>query len=208
MRSVKRFLVAVAAFATTALLAATASALAAPPVAVSGTFAEPVPPVITAYDPGSGNFYAYGGSVWTGTWSGATTWTTSGTVNLLTGDVKGTIDETFIGRSDDGGTGTLRFTETYTVNGAASTIHIDAVLLDGTGDFAGSRGHVIFDGLQLPSGQGQGTYTGTWNRSGAASEHTTHNPKPSSGHPGSRGSHPRVGRRARRAHRHRQRRHR
>jgi hypothetical protein len=147
-------------------LLASAPAFASSPktVNVKGSWANPVPPLITAYDTASGRFSAVGSSVWTGSWNGPTSWTTSGTINLLTGDAKGTLDETFIGRSDDGGTGTLHFTETYTIDGAKTAIYIDARLLSGTGDFTGSRGHVIFVGTELPSGQGEGTYTGIWKR--------------------------------------------
>ena len=156
----------VVALAAGLLLVASPAALASSPRTehVEGDWVNSLPPVITAYDPGSGHFSGSGSSVWTGSWSGTTTWTTTGTLNLLTGDVEGTLDETFDGSSADGGRGTLHFTETYTVDGATSKIHIDATLLDGTGDFAGSRGRVTFDGLSLPSGQGGGTYTGSWTR--------------------------------------------
>jgi hypothetical protein len=105
--------------------------------------------------------------VWSGTLTGVTHLMLAGTINLLTGDSSGTIDETFIGRSSDGGTGTLHLAETFTVNGAANTLHIDATILGGTGDFVGSSGEIRFDGLDLPTGQGEGTYTGIWHRPGS-----------------------------------------
>jgi hypothetical protein len=156
----------VAALVAGLLVASSQPALASSPRTehVAGDWVNALPPVITAYDPATGHFSGSGSSVWTGSWTGTTTWTTTGTLDLLTGDVEGTLDETFDGRSADGDNGTLHFIETYTVDGATSRIHIDARLVDGSGDFAGSRGRVTFDGLSLPSGQGGGTYAGRWTR--------------------------------------------
>jgi hypothetical protein len=154
--------------ALVAVLACAAGLLSTSPAAaaqlVSGTFEEPAPLVLTAYDLRSGAFSGFGASTWTGTWNGVTHWTIRGTTDLLTGDSSGTLDETFVGVSDDGGAGTLHFIETYTVDGKTATFYDLARLVGGTGDFAGARGHVTFHGLELPTGQGAGTYSGRWLR--------------------------------------------
>jgi hypothetical protein len=168
MQLIKQHVGAAGVLACFTLLALSAPAAAARSGTVSGTFTEPAPPVLTAYNPKTGGFSGYGSSMWTGTWTGVTYWTIKGTVNLLTGDSSGTLDETFIGHSADGGTGTLHFLETYTVKGATGAFHDDATLVGGSGDFARSRGKVTFDGLDLPTGQGEGTYNGTWLRGRSA----------------------------------------
>jgi hypothetical protein len=133
-------------------------------LAVTGDWVDAAPCIPASFDPATGRFSATCSSIWTGTWIGVTKAQLDGTTNLLTGDTTGTIDETFIGRSDDGGTGTLRLRETLEVDGNSSTLVIDATIVQGTGDFRGSRGHVTFTGLVAPDGQGAGMYSGRWVR--------------------------------------------
>jgi hypothetical protein len=130
---------------------------------VHGDWQTLVACVMTRYDPATGRGSCDGSTLWRGTWTGVTHYTVRGFFDLVTGDASGTIGETFVGMSDDGGSGTLRFNERFTLDGATSALHIDAWLLGGTGSFAGSRGFVTFDG-QENAVFGSGTYAGTWTR--------------------------------------------
>lgn len=142
-------------------------ALAAPRThAVSGTWQEVVPVSMTSYtpsagDPLNGQYQGVGSTLWQGTWTGVTHYTMQGTANLVTGAGSGTLQETFVGRSTDGGTGTLDFSESYTV-AVDGTISIQARIVGGTGDFAGARGSVDFLGHQYGVATGNGTYSGRW----------------------------------------------
>jgi hypothetical protein len=161
-----------AAIASGALIAV---AGAAPPVAAStvghgkpqsqtvrGSWVSPTC-AFTDYDPVTGAFECTASSQWTGSWTGITTAQAEGTYDFVTGSGSGTIKETFVGRSSDGTTGTLRFTETFVADGPSLTLHVDARIVEGTGDWVGATGYATFDGT-LSSGTGFGGYAGSWTR--------------------------------------------
>lgn len=106
-----------------------------------------------------------GSTTWAGTWTGVTSYTIDGTFDAFTGAADATVDETFVGRDDQGRVGTLRFAEHLvgTPTGIPDTqvLHIDACIIDATGDFAGASGRVSFDGVANLAG-GTGTFDGTW----------------------------------------------
>jgi hypothetical protein len=150
-------------------LAAASGTPSGNPHNVAGTWQEVVPVLTTAYaptsptDPTTGTFDGVGSSLWRGTWNGVTHYTATGTANLVTGAGSGTLDETFVGRSADGGTGTLTFAETFTITDTGA-ITINARIVKGTQDFIGSKGQVMFTGTQLGAVSGGGSYSGVWVR--------------------------------------------
>lgn len=136
--------------------------------AVSGSWQEVVPVSMTSYtpsagDPLTGRYQGIGSTLWQGTWTGVTHYVMQGTANLVTGAGSGTLQETFVGRSDDGGTGTLDFSETYTL-ADDGTLVIQARITGGSGDFARARGSVSFLGQQYGVATGNGSYSGRWTR--------------------------------------------
>lgn len=147
-------------------------ALLAPPASaksqdepVTGRWVGLVPCVITSIDLATGHTTCTGSTTWAGTWTGVTHYTLDGTYDPVTGAAEATLDETFVGRDDHGRIGTLRFAETLvgTPTGIpdTNTVHIDARIIDGTGDFTGARGDVVFDGITSLAGA-EGTFTGHW----------------------------------------------
>ena len=118
--------------------------------------------VFTNYDPVTGAFQCTSSTTWTGVWTGVTHVEAEGTFDV-TGSGSGTVEETFIGRASDGSAGTLRFTEPWVADGPSLTIHIDARIVEGTGDWVGATGRVSFDGT-IASGSGFGGYVGSWTR--------------------------------------------
>lgn len=141
---------------------AASAARAANHQAVRGGWASPTC-VFTDYDAVTGAFHCTSSTAWTGTWTGVTHVEGGGTYNFATGSGSGTIEETFVGRASDGTTGTLRFTETWVADGPSLTMHIDARIVEGTGDWVGATGRVSFDG-SMSSGTGFGGYVGSWTR--------------------------------------------
>ena len=117
----------------------------------------------TDYEPATGAFHCTASSQWTGSWTGVTQVEGEGTYDFVTGSGFGTIKETFIGRASDGTTGTLRFTETFVADGPSLTLHVDARIVEGTGDWVGATGQATFDGT-MSSGTGFGGYAGSWTR--------------------------------------------
>jgi hypothetical protein len=142
------------------VLAAPASPVhAARPEAVHGTWQTLVPAALTSFhpstaDPTTGTFTAIGSTAWSGTWTGVTTYTMSGTIDLITNESSGILDETFTGRQ-----GTLSLHEHFTLD-AAGHLRITCRIVHGTGDYAGSRGRVVFDGQMIGVVSGSGTYSG------------------------------------------------
>ncbi|HEY4409217.1 MAG TPA: hypothetical protein VGO87_05005 [Acidimicrobiia bacterium] len=131
---------------------------------VGGSWAQIVNCVFTDYDPSSGAFHCVGSSTWEGSWTGVTHYAVTGVFNATNGDMRGTLDETFVGTwVPDRSHGTLNFHERFSIDGATSVLHIDTDVLGGDGDpsFRCSGGHVTFDGL-TPGETGFGGYEGTW----------------------------------------------
>lgn len=129
--------------------------------AVKGNWFNPLPCVFTSLDAATGTFSCTGSSVWKGTWTGVTVFNVTGTLDPATGDSWGTVEEMFVGSADDGTTGTMRFAETYTVDGATFEIYVDIDIVDATDGFAGAQGSAVFQGL-YPMAGGGGWYHGEW----------------------------------------------
>jgi hypothetical protein len=160
-RQVRRLSIAIA-LAALLLFPATG---AAKPRHVHGSWQNPEPLSISSLDPVTGAYKLSGGSQWQGTFSGATTFTSDGHTNLLTGETEGTIDETFTGSTPRGRAGTLHLTETVSVAPMTGDTTIVAHIDGGTGVFKRSRGKVTFTGhTDQFTGTGSGAYTGVWRR--------------------------------------------
>lgn len=134
---------------------------------VSGQWQTLVPVTLTSYspstgDPTTGQYEGVGSTLWRGTWTGITTYTIRGNANLVTGAGSGSLTETFVGRSVAGGTGTITFTETYTLD-SGGHLRIQARIVGATGDFVRAHGVVTFVGTELGVVTGSGTYNGNWN---------------------------------------------
>jgi hypothetical protein len=133
---------------------------------VGGGFTT-APCAITSFvpDPGSpttGRFVCTSTSQWTGTWTGITTLTAAGRLNLVTGEARGTADEMFVGRASDGTTGSLHVSDVFTI-GADGYLRDVGVIVGGTGDWVGAAGKAVFDGFNY-LGPGYGGYHGYWSR--------------------------------------------
>jgi hypothetical protein len=132
---------------------------------IEGGWIATIPCAYTNFDPTTGDFECEGSTLWDGALTGITTYHADGTLDLATGDVSGTIAETFYGiATADRSSGTLAFEETFTIDGATNTIHLVARIIGGTGDFAGSRGRLTFVGALFSVVAGHGGYSGTWVR--------------------------------------------
>ena len=129
--------------------------------AVDGSWESIVNCAFTHYNPVSGAMGCEGSTLWSGTWTGTTRYQVRGTYDVLTGDSSGRLHEVFYGHDVDGRAGSLSFEERYVLVGASSTIHIDARIVSGTGDFRGANGRVTFDGTDTVEA-GSGTYAGSW----------------------------------------------
>lgn len=142
---------------------ATATTAADP---VSGVFTGAIPIIPTAWEPSAatptaGTYEAVGTSQWQGTWTGLTTYHARATGDLNRGGAgSGTMDETFVGRSADGGTGTLIFRWTYVFE-SDGHLTMDGHIVGGTGDFTGATGEVTAEGVANPA-YTIGTFRGTW----------------------------------------------
>lgn len=150
----------------TALLASTVCSMvtargaqAAPPTAVDGSWQSLVNCVFTSYDLLTKQMSCVGSTLWTGGLQGTTKYTVTGTYDLVTGDSAGTLHETFWGRDQAGHRGALVLDETFRLDGATSTLHIDATVVGGSGDFTGSRGLLTFHGTDNVA-TGSGSFTG------------------------------------------------
>jgi hypothetical protein len=153
------------------LAVAIPSASAQPASNVAGTWQAIVPILTTTYqpsptDPTTGSYEGVGSSLWQGTWTGVTYYTSRGTLNVASGAGSGAFDETFAGRSTDGGTGTITFTWTYTVDPHGHILFWGRII-DASGDFTGARGTLTAEGTVLGAVSGNGTYHGHWSRSGS-----------------------------------------
>jgi hypothetical protein len=108
---------------------------------------------------GEGTITCAGSSLWTGTWNGVTDFALLAHGNIVTDNLRGSIDELFIGASAKGN-GTMTFHERFVL--AKGRLRIKAKIVEATGGFAGATGHVIFVGTVTPATNGFGTYHGRW----------------------------------------------
>ena len=117
----------------------------------------------TPHHPAQLKFTLVGGSVWDGSFTGHTLYTASGTFDVISGDVRGTIDERLIGI--DTATrkrGILHVVGTFAVDGATDGLIVSERIVGGAGVFAGSSGWLEFDAFILPTSTGYGGYHGVW----------------------------------------------
>jgi hypothetical protein len=102
------------------------------------------------------------GTTWDGSWTGHTFYRLSGTLDLVTGDFHGDVDEMLVGFvTVTRAAGTLHLVGTLDVDGASNTVVVGERIVGGTGAFGRSSGTVIFEGLALGT-VGQGGYHGAW----------------------------------------------
>jgi hypothetical protein len=137
---------------------------------VVGGWIGVLPCLITSAKPTSSSpttvpFECVSGTTFNGSWTGHTVYRLSGTLDLLTGDLHGFVDETLVGIvTSTRAAGTLHLAGRLAVDGATSTVVVRERILAGTGAFLGSSGIVEFVGLGV-GGVGQGGYHGTWTHS-------------------------------------------
>ncbi len=129
--------------------------------AVSGTWVNPTAIVITSITPDGAKFdIVYtSGTQWHGSLEGTTAFTATNLFDPATNDSTGTIDETFTGSIPGVGSGTLRFTEQYSLH--QGIVSLDATVVSGTGQLSTVTGTIHFDGTSDDQGIGNGTYAGT-----------------------------------------------
>lgn len=160
MRGLRWMIVAVAVMAGAVSLPAHAGS-----TRIEGGWLGPIPCAFTNFDPTTGDFECQGSTLWDGALTGVATYQADGTFDLATGDGWGTVAETFHGiATADRSSGTLAFNETFTIDGATNAIHIDAEIIEGTGDWVGSKGRLTFVGVQFSGAAGHGGYSGRWIR--------------------------------------------
>ena len=103
------------------------------------------------------------GTTWDGDWAGHTHYVVAGTLDVVTGNFHGTIDETLIGMvTRSRAVGTLHLIGTVDLDGATNTLVVAESLAGGTGPFAGAGGNVTFEGVQASGVIGHGGYHGMW----------------------------------------------
>ena len=108
-------------------------------------------------------FECVSGSMWDGAWAGQTAYRLVGTMDLVSGDIHATLDETLVGMvSATRRPGLLHLAGTVDVDGATDTLVVWERIIGGSGAFAGSSGTVVFDGFQAAAVVGHGGYHGTW----------------------------------------------
>lgn len=152
----------------TSLLTPSATAADTPTQPVLGGWIGELPcPFIsaspTASSPTTVPFECVSGTTWDGDWVGHTVYRVVGTVDLVTGDLHATLDETLTGLvAATHGAGTLHLLGTVHVVGATGACVVRERIVGGTGAFEGSSGAVEFDGQQVAVAVGHGGYHGTW----------------------------------------------
>ena len=110
---------------------------------VQGTVTDPGLAVTQVKPSGSVlRFHASGGSAWSGDLEGTTTYKGRGVFDPATSEVRIFLRETFTG-TFDGRTGTLRCVELLTQHADGSG-EVDAVVVGGSGDLAGTHGYLQF----------------------------------------------------------------
>lgn len=137
---------------------------------VQGGWIEALPCPFTTLAPVAGHpttvsFSCTAGTIWDGTWTGQTHFVIKGTMDLVSGDGTGTADETFVGSAlADHSQGSLHFLGDWTLYGASNSYRGHEVIVDATGQFAGAKGEVTFEGMVAGLLGGHGGYRGWWSR--------------------------------------------
>lgn len=135
---------------------------------VVGGWFNGLPCPFTAAEPPASNsstvaFECMSGSIWDGSWVGHTLYRVAGTLDVVTGDIHATVDETLLGVvSATRAAGTLHLVGTADVDGETGTLIVRERIVGGTGAFEGSSGTVVFDGAQVALVAGHGGYQGSW----------------------------------------------
>jgi len=103
---------------------------------VRGAFLAPIPCLFTKIHPVTGSFTCASVEYWDGVLNGVNRYTATGTFDLVSGDVHGTVDEVFTGVAlPDRSRGTLHFAATFSVDGATNAQHVDAHIIGSGGGF-------------------------------------------------------------------------
>jgi hypothetical protein len=133
---------------------------------VTGSWVDDVPcvPTKTRLDPVDSTSLlgsCTGSSVWVGHFDGVTHYTTHGYTNLLSGDGRARITETFIGiDTATHQTGTMRLKGTVVQNGETLRMVVKERVVGGTGAFAHQRGRLRYAGVDTSLVGGAGHYNG------------------------------------------------
>lgn len=133
-----------------------AQAQAQVPMGETGVWATNFPCTIVDYELGNHTFVCVGSNDWAGTINGVTYYTMVGTLDPLTGNTKGTIDERFIG-AVGAKYGTLHLTEEFT--NAAGMIKVDTKSVQGTGMLKEYANLLKFSGVWTLFTGGGGTFS-------------------------------------------------
>lgn len=120
---------------------------------------------VNRHHPREVRFSLIGGSVWDGSFTGETYYTAEGTLDVVSGDAAGTIDERLVGVvTATHRRGVLHVAGTFRVDGATDALIVRETILGGTGPFTRSKGWLEFDAFILPTSTGYGGYHGVWYR--------------------------------------------
>jgi hypothetical protein len=150
------------------LLASPAPAAELKSAEVVGGWVGELPCPFTAAEPSASDativmFECVSGSMWEGTWVGHTLYRAAGTLDVVSGDIHATVDETLVGLvSATRAAGTLHLVGSVEVDGATGSMVVRERIVGGTGAFEGSSGTAVFDGAQVALVAGHGGYQGTW----------------------------------------------
>jgi hypothetical protein len=128
---------------------------------VHGTWTQP-PVQLGNFQPAGDGMVSYdatGGTRWDGNLAGDTKFTIKGVASTTTFANSGTIRETFTGKVDGIGEGTLSFVEAFTET-ETGALTLYATVVSGTGDLRGVQGVLRFTGQVADAGEGTGTYDG------------------------------------------------
>jgi hypothetical protein len=120
--------------------------------------------------PASAEFSCAGTSVYTGDWTGHTSYTATGTVDVERREAVATAEQWFVGTyTGDGSVGAIHFRSVVHLDLTTGAFHDSSLILDGTCAFEGSKGWVEFEGLSAAGALG-GTYVGSWKRKATDSD--------------------------------------
>lgn len=132
-----------------------AQAQAQVPTAETGVWATNFPCTIVDYDLGGNRFVCVGSNDWAGTINGVTYYTMVGTLNPLTGETNGTIDERFIG-AVGAEYGTLHLIEEF--KNVGGMIEVNTKSIQGTGMLKDYANLLKFSGVWTLFTGGGGTF--------------------------------------------------
>lgn len=137
------------------VLGAPSAPAATPAQAQTGAWVTNFPCTLVDYDLSSNEFVCVGSNDWAGSLNGVTYFTMVGTLNPITLDAKGTIDERFIGAAG-ASYGTLHLIEQFSSKGG--NIHVVTRSIEGTGMLKNFEENLTFIGVWTLASGGGGSY--------------------------------------------------